>query len=137
MSKDAGIDFLKHQLAAVEAERKKLEAAVAKLPQLEAEAQAIKLLLSKYGGKDIDQTTVAPQAALYSPPGPSVCALALRALSEAGKPQTTTQILASLASHGKVTTSATLRSTILINAHKNKLFKVYAPGVYGLKEWPS
>lgn len=135
MSNSAGVEFLRRQLAAVETERKKVQEAAAKLPQLDAEVQAIKLLLSKYTGEVEPQYATTPQSALYSSDGPSISDLAYQALMEAGKPQNTEQLLSFLASHGKKTSSATLRSMIYGKAKRGKLFKTVHPGVYGLKEW--
>ena len=134
MNSNAGIEFLKSKLATVEIERKKVQAAVARLPKLDTEVQAIKLLLATYTG-ETDQYPSTDQSPLYSSQGNSVSSLVYRALTEAGKPQKTEALLAFLASHGKQTTSATLRSTIYMRVKSNKLFKVVAPGVYGLKEW--
>lgn len=131
MSKMAAIEFLKDQLASVENERKKVQAAMARLPQLDAEAQAIMLLLTKHSG-ETDKLPHSTQIAPYSANGGSVSNLVIRALTEAGKPQTTGQLIAFLASHGKQTTSATLRSTIYMK--KNRPFKVISPGLYGLVE---
>lgn len=138
MSKMAAIAFLKDQLTSVENERKKVQAevavAMAKLPKLEAEAQALKLVLAKHTG-ETDRLPHPSQPALYSSTGGSVSSLVIRALTEAGKPQKTEQLLAFLASHGKRTTSATLRSTIHQSAKRGKVFKSVTPGLYGLIEW--
>ena len=134
MNSNAGIEFLKRQLDTAETERTKVQAAVARLPKLDAEVQAIKLLLATYTG-ETDQSPSTDQSPLYSSQGNSVSSLVYRALTEAGMPQKTEELLAFLASHGKQTTSATLRSTIYMRVKSNKLFKVVAPGVYGLKEW--
>lgn len=135
MSKSAAREFLKEQLATAETEQKRLQAAVARLPLLEAEIQACKLLLEKLsGGMRIEppsrSTHTAPS---FSAQGDSISSLVQRALTEANKPQTTAQLLAFLASHGKRTTSATLRSTIYMK--KGKLFNVISPGLYGLIGW--
>lgn len=133
MSKIAGIEFLKEQLISVERERREIQEAMAKLPQLDAEAQAIKLLLAKHAGEK-HRLAATPPVIRHSGAmngEPSISKLVLRALTEAGKPQTSAQLLAFLASHGKQTQSHTLRSTI----HQGKLFRSVTPGVYGLVEW--
>ncbi len=133
MSKMAGIEFLKEQLIAVENERKKLQEAITKLSQLDAEAQAINLLLAKHAG-ETHKLPIPAQAARRGRPmngEPSISTLIIRALTEAGKPQKTEQLLAFLASHGKHTHSHSLRSTI----HQSKLIESVTPGVYGLVEW--
>jgi hypothetical protein len=141
MSKTAAIEFLKHQLAEVqktyEMERRKMQEMMSRLPSLEAEANAIKLLLSKHAGT---QDHVRPPSQTIRSLDPidavsSVSRLSVRALTEAGKPQTTAQILGYLASHGKQTSSATLRSTIYMSAKRGRIFKVISPGLYGLIEW--
>lgn len=138
MSKAAAIDFLREQLVAGENERKKvllaIQAAQARLPQIDAEVQAIKLLLGKHTG-EIDRQPRSTQSTANSALNGSVSSLVHRALTEAGKPQRTEQLLAFLQSHGKPTTSATLRGTIHQNAKVGKLFKSVTPGVYGLIEW--
>ena len=134
MSTVAGIEFLKGDLIAVESERRKIQAAMARLPQLDAEYQAIKLLLAKHTGETGKLPYTAPPSQ-YVTPGNSVSSLVVRALKEAGKPQKTEQLLAFLESHGKPTSSATLRSTIHQNAKRGKVFKSVTPGLYGLVEW--
>lgn len=138
MSKTAAIEFLKSQLVAVESDRRKtlaaIQAAQARLPQLDAEMQALKLLLAKHTG-EANQLPSSPSLIQQSTSGESVASLAVRALKEAGKPQTTAQLLGFLASHGKMATSATLRSTLHQRAQKGKLFKAVSPGVFGLLEW--
>lgn len=137
MNKGAAIEFLRDQSVAVESERRKIvatiQAAQSKLPQLDAEMQALKLLLAKHTGE-------ANQLPLSSHPihqlvMDSVASLVVRALTEAGKPQTTAQLRSFLLSHGKQTSPATLRGTILERAKKGRLFKTISPGVYGLIEW--
>ena len=133
MSKIAGIEFLKEQLIAVENEKKKLQAALARLPQLDAEVNAIKLLLAKHAG-EVHQLPIPSQEARRGRPvsaEPSISKFIIQALTEAGKPQRTEQLLAFLASHGKQTHGHTLRSTI----HQSRLIKSVTPGVYGLVEW--
>ena len=138
MSKTAAIEFLKAQLVAVESDRKKTLAAIAaaqvRFPQLDAEVQALKLLLAKHTG-EANQLPPSSPSIQQPTSGDSVASLAVRALTEAGKPQTTAQLLGFLKSHGKETTSATLRSTIYHSAQKGKLFKVVSAGVFGLIEW--
>lgn len=137
MSKTAAIEFLKEQLAASENERKKMQALIARLPQVEAEIQATKLLLAKHTGEP-HQLPFASQPTQHLDPIDAVASISkliVKALNEAGKPQKTEQLLAFLASHGKRTTSATLRSTIHQSMKKGKLFKSVLPGVYGLLEW--
>jgi hypothetical protein len=133
MSKIAGIEFLKEQLIAVENEKKKLQAALARLPQLDAEVQAIKLLLAKHAGETNQLPLSSQEARTVSPvnAGTSISKLIVRALTEAGKPQRTEQLLAFLASHGRPTHGHTLRSTI----HQSKIIKSVTPGLYGLTEW--
>ena len=134
MSKIAGVEFLKEQLIAVERERKELQDAVARLPQLDAEVQAIKLLLAKHAGDKHRLPVTVPVAKPAAPINgePSLAQLVVRALTEAGKPQNTAQLLGFLASHGKSPARGTLRSTI---HQRGKLFKSVSPGVYGLVEW--
>jgi hypothetical protein len=137
MSKTAAIEFLKEQLAASEHERKKIEALIARLPQIEAEIQATKLVLAKHTGS-MQQISLPSQTRPSAHPADavsSVSRLTVQALTEAGKPQTTAQLLGFLASHGKQTTSATLRSTIWLLANKGRLFRVIHPGLYGLVGW--
>ena len=130
----AGIEFLKEQLVSVESQWKEVQDAISKLPELEAEMQAIKLLLAKHsGGKQ--QPTLSSHVDLsngHATATLSVAKLVLKALTEAGKPQSSAQLLTFLASHGKNTNSGTLRSTIY---QRDKLFKSVKPGVYALKEW--
>ena len=141
MGKAAAIEFLREQLVASESERKKVQTAIqtaqARLPQIEAEIQATKLLLAKHTGEP-HQLPIASQPTRHLDPidaVSSISRLIVKALTEAGKPQRTEQLLAFLASHGKRTTSATLRSTIHQSVKKGKLFKSATPGVYGLLEW--
>jgi len=137
MSKTAAIEFLKEQLASSENERKRIQALVARLPQIEAEIQATKLLLSKHTGEP-HQLPLTSQPTQHLDPidaASSISKLIIRALTEAGKPQRSEELLAFLASHGKQTSSATLRSTIYQYAKRGKLFKAVRPGVYGLLEW--
>ena len=138
MSKTAAIEFLKAQLVAVESDRKKTLAAIvaaqAKFPPLDAEMQALKLLLAKHTG-EANQLPSSSPSIQQPTSGDSVASLAVRALMEAGKPQTTAQLVGFLTSHGKKTTSATLRSTLHHRAQKGKLFKVISPGVFALLEW--
>jgi len=132
-SKIAAIEFLKEQLATAEGEHRKIRAVMARLPQLDAEIQAIKLLLAKHTGeKEVDRAVPSTPSTLYPAQSGSVTSLAHRALREAGKPQKTEQLLSFLASHGKETSSATLRSAILNNAKRGRLFRVVGPGIYGL-----
>jgi hypothetical protein len=120
MSKAAAIEFLEEQLIAAE-----------------AEVQAIKLVLARHRGmKGVNPSPRPIPSHSYVPTGGSVADLSHRALHEAGKPQTTGQLLAFLASHGKRTTSATLRSSIYQFTKQGKKFKRVAPGLYGLAEWP-
>ena len=123
MNKQAGIEFLRNQLASVESERKKLD----------AEEQAIRLLLAKHAGTERSESLPRPKT-VYSYSfvngGESISSLTVQALKEAGKPQRTEQLLAFLASHGKKTSSATLRSTIYMK--KGKVFTVISPGLYSL-----
>jgi hypothetical protein len=132
MGKAAGIEFLKEQLVAAEGQRKELQEALTKLPQVEAKIQAINLLLAEHSGEKT-RLPSAPQGDRSASPlnGESISKLTVRALTEAGKPQRTEQLLAFLASHGKQTQRHTLRSTI----HQSKLIKSVQPGVYGLIEW--
>lgn len=137
MSKTAAIEFLKEQLAASENERKKMQELIARLPQIEAEIQATKLLLAKHTGGP-RQLPLASQPTQHLDPIDAVSSIATlitRALTEAGKPQRSEQLLAFLASHGKRTSSATLRSTIHQYVKKGKVFKSVRPGLYGLIEW--
>jgi hypothetical protein len=135
-SKAAGIEFLKERLVSAENEQKKAQAAqaiAARLPQLDAEIQAIKLLLTTHAeGAGIDTPPRSIQSTPYSGQGLSVSTLVRRALAEAGKPQKTEQLLAFLASHGKPTSHATLRSTIY--QQKGKIFRSISPGVYALMD---
>lgn len=141
MGKTAAIEFLREQLLACEAEQKKIhatiQAAQARLPQIDAEIHATKLLLSKHTGQP-SQLTLSPQASQRADlvaEGPSIATLILKALTEAGKPQQYEQILAFLATHGKHPTNATLRSTVHQYLKRGKLFKAVRPGVIGLLEW--
>ena len=137
MSKTAAIEFLKEQLVASENERKKIQSLIARLPQIDAEIQATKLLLSKHMGGQ-HQLPLAPQPTNRLDPisdGSSIAQLIVRALTEAGKPQRSEPLLAFLASHGKHPKSATLRSTIHQYVKKGKVFKSVKPGLYGLLEW--
>jgi len=133
MSKMAAIEFLKEQLIAIEDERKKLQEAIARLSQLDAEVQAINLLLAKHSGEKhrLPSATQILRSENAVTSGTSISKLIIRALTEAGKPQRTEQLLAFLGSHGKQTHGHTLRSTI----HQSKLIKSVTPGVYGLVEW--
>lgn len=140
MSKAAAIEFLKEQLLASEGERKKILAAIqnaqARLPQLDAEINATKLLISKHTGEPHQLPLSAKPIQQEEHLGEgSIASLIFKALSEAGKPQRYEQLLAFLASHGKSPSSATLRSTIHQYVKRGKLFKAVRPGVYGLLEW--
>ena len=120
MGKAAAIEFLEEQLIAAE-----------------AEVQAIKLVLARHRGLKVSSLPSRPTSTpSYSAMGGSVADLAHRALKEAGKPQTTEQLLAFLGTHGKRTTSATLRSSIYQFVRQGKRFKRVAPGLFGLAEWP-
>ena len=120
MSKAAAIEFLEEQLVAAE-----------------AEVQAIKLVLARHRGSKAANPQPRPILAHSLPPtGGSVADLSHRALYEAGKPLTTAQLLAFLATHGKRATSATLRSSIYQFTKHGKRFKRVAPGLFGLAEWP-
>lgn len=122
MSKAAAITFLEEQLQVAE-----------------AEVQALRLVLERYrgGAKEASASIVrkSPQTSMYSQGGQSVGDMVHRALHEAGKPQTTAQLLSFLASHGKTTSSATLRGSIHQFIKQGKRFKAIAPGLYGLIEW--
>ncbi|OGW51478.1 MAG: hypothetical protein A2V62_09975 [Nitrospirae bacterium RBG_19FT_COMBO_58_9] len=141
MGKAAAIEFLREQLLACEAEQRKIhvtiQAAQARLPQIDAEIHAAKLLLSKHTGQPSQLTFSSPplQRADQLAEGPSIATLMLKALTEAGKPQRYEQLLAFLATHGKHPTNATLRSTIHQYLKRGKLFKAVRPGVIGLLEW--
>jgi hypothetical protein len=102
----------------------------------EAEVQALKLLLARYRVQKVPNTPPQRPAHFpsYSANGGSVSDVVHRALIEAGKPQKTEQLLAFLASHGKPTTSATLRSTIYQFTKQGKRFKRISPGLYDLAE---
>lgn len=135
MNKVAGIEFLQEQRIAVERERKELQAAIAKLPQLDAEIQAIDLLLAKHVGEkhrlNIDHSASRPPTPPPTNGELSIAKLTFRALTEAGKPLTSAQLLAYLASHGRTSVKGnTLRSTI----NQSKLMRSVTPGVYGLVE---
>lgn len=123
MDKTAGIEFLKDRLIAVEIERK----------QLEAEVQAINLLLAKHAGAK----PKAPIASHVTRPtakakgGPSISSLIQKALMEAGKPQTTAQLQSFLVTHGRIIKNSSLRSTI----HQSRWIESMEPGIYGLVEW--
>ena len=141
MGKAAAIEFLREQLHACETEHKKILAAVqtaqARLPQIDAEINATKLLLSKHTGEP-SQLMFSSHPAQRTEPsaeGPSIATLILKALTEAGKPQRYEQLLAFLATHGKHPKNATLRSTIHLYLKRGKLFKKVRPGVIGLREW--
>jgi hypothetical protein len=118
MSKAAAIEFLEEQLL-----------------QAEAEVKAIKLVLARHKEAKPTDTLSPPPAASHSGVGKSVADITHRALIEAGKQQTTEQLLAFLATHGKPTSSATLRSSIYQFVKIGKRFKRIAPGLYGLIEW--
>ena len=122
-----GIEFLKHKLIIVETKRNKIQEKITELQKLDNEIQAIKFLISKYMGK-----TELIYPILYEM---SISSFVYKFLSDIGKPQTTKELLVFLASKGKQTTSATLRSTIYGMVKRDKLFKVISPGLYGLKDW--
>ena len=141
MGKAAAIEFLREQLLACEAEQKKIHAAIqaaqARLPQIDAEIHATKLVLSKHTGQPSQLTLSSqpPQRTALLAEGPSIAMLILKALTEAGKPQRYEQLLAFLATHGKHPKNATLRSTIHQYVKRGKLFRPVRPGVIGLLEW--
>ena len=137
MGKAAAIEFLREQLQDCETEREKILAAQARLPQIDAEINATKLLLSKHTGEP-SQLMFSSQPAHRADPsaeGSSIATLIIKALTEAGKPQRYEQLLAFLATHGKHPTNGTLRSTIHQYLKRGKLFKGVRPGVIGLLEW--
>ena len=132
----AGIEFekcLREQLVVFESQRKALQDAIAKLAQVEAKIQAINLLRAEHSGEK-HPLPIAPKVMRsggHASSGPSISKLIVRALTEAGKPQTSAQLLAFIASHGRTVKNSSIRNII----HQSKLLQSVTPGVYGLVEW--
>jgi hypothetical protein len=137
-SKRASLSKLKEQAE----ELKRLQAVVAAMPKVQADLQALERSLAILKGEEAAEPVV--QTTLHavmddikrSIRGHSIPAQVYAVLRDAGKPLTGDQIMGSLAARGKNIAKPTVMGAIYRAAKHGKLFRLVAPGTFGLLEWP-
>lgn len=137
--KRAALEKLKDQ----EAELRKLQAAVAAVPKVAADLAAAERtlrMLNKEEEAEPEAQTQLPEImkairATTIIRQDSIPSLVYSVLKEAGKPQTSDQIMPLLAARGRTAAKTTVLGSIYRCIKKGQLFRLIAPGTFGLLEW--
>jgi len=146
---NAAIDALKAQIknkkAALaklrdqEEEFKRLQKAISLMPRIEGDLAALERSLKIVKGEEDSGTQITPQTGSLTMADmfgrESVPQLIYSVLKEAAKPQRIEQIMPLLAARGCTATEPTVRGAIYRNAKIGKMFRLVAPGTFGLTEW--
>lgn len=131
------------KLKAQEAQLKKLQAEVAAIPKVAADLAAAERtlrMLNKEEEAEPQGTIPLPELmktimATTVTRSDSIPSLVYWVLKEAGKPQTSDQIMPLLAARGRTPAKTTVLGSIYRCIKKGQLFKLVAPGTFGLLEW--
>jgi hypothetical protein len=137
-SKRASLSKLKEQAE----ELKRLQAIVAAMPKIQADLQALERSLAILKGEEAAEPMI--QTGLHevmdqikrSTREHSIPAQVYAVLRDAGKPLTGDQIMGLLAARGRNIAKPTVMGAIYRSAKNGKLFRLVAPGTFGLLEWP-
>ena len=125
------------RLRVQEEELKKLQAAVADIPKLEADLLALERSLSISKGEEISEpkSLKAPFGISGNGRSDSIPNLVYAILKEAGKPLRGNEIIPLVAARGCKSTRQSILGTVYRVAQSGKLFTLVEPGLFGLQEW--
>ena len=123
-------------------EFKRLQVEIAQIPAIKADVEALERALAIIKGEEGKQET--PRTGLQqvmdsfsedSGVARPVASYVTTVLKEAAKPLALSQIVPLIAARGCTANEPTIRGAIYRNAKAGRLFKLAAPGTFGLLEW--
>ena len=113
---------------------------------IQTELAAMRTTLARFRGKDEPQgkqneLQIALREILESPAispahrGNSIPSMTYEILSQAGKPLRGDEIVAALATRGRIASKDVILGALYRDMKNNEVFRLVMPGVFGLKKW--
>lgn len=146
LAKQEMIAALEAEILGVQQEINELKKSVDRIGHLQAELAAMRTTLARFQGKDEPQGRrtehqIALQEIFESPAitpahrGNSIPSMTYEILTQAGKPLRGDEIMAALATRGKMASKDVILGALYRDMKKNDVFGLVMPGVFGLRKW--
>ena len=124
-------------IAQKQAKLEELQRAASYIPRVQADLAALERTLAIVKGEDVPSLTIAVRdsSRVEDHIQVSIPQLVYSILKETGTPLTGQQIMERVAARGRKDEKASVLGGIYRNIKEGRLFKLVAPGTFGLLEW--
>lgn len=143
------VAILEEEISSVQQEIDRLKKSVERIGVLQAELTGMKMTLARFrekGANDLKEDVQRPdqtplQEILGYPPissayrENSIPSMTYEILTQAGKPLRGDEIVAAIATRGRIVTKDVVLGALYRDMKKNHVFRLVMPGVFGLKQW--